>query len=423
MKVHQINNSVYCNNEPVEIESEQAAAKAIMHNNPATQALNGLARDSVSFKGGNISASKRFWLFFRKLSDYMKEPSEMTNAQIAAIGTGGIAPFAIMCSPSKKTKTEEDKKAAREKKFFQAVRQPVSALLAFGFQVPTTIGIAAGLNHLAYEKKLKFFDDEILGQLIPSKKYLKKQAKKVLNGKADEKLLGEWQAEVSIPKKFNELKTELIEQLKQDYEEVGIEVSQDKLEKLAEKKKKKNAFIIDKMVASKRKRLIDAKISELSIGNVKIEDADLVTSDYQNLAKLRHKEEFKKLRQEANLSWFDKFIMSIGISNGKISKLDKAEKALAKEKGLEILRAESPEIFKNKMSKLRKFVENKDAAAQKLYGNKIFWLTLVTNLFMVAVSCIALNWLHPKFAEFVDGIKMAKAEKEASQQKKVEVAA
>ena len=147
--------------------------------------------DSVSFKGKPGGFGKRFWFLFRRLSNYMKEPSEMTNALIAAIGTGAIAPFAIMCSPAKKTDNAQDKKAEREKKAFQALRQPVSAALAFGFQVPTTIGIAALFNHGAYEKHWKIFRDageEGLQNLIPDKKYLAKQAKKALGDNSSEEI-------------------------------------------------------------------------------------------------------------------------------------------------------------------------------------------------------------------------------------------
>ena len=70
---------------------------------------------------------------------------------------------------------------------------------------------------------------------------------------------------------------------------------------------------------------------------------------------------------------------------------------------------------------MKKFIENRIGKSQKLYGNKIFWLTLGTNLIMVAISCVALNWLHPKFAAFVDKIK--NKGKENSDDKKVEVKA
>ena len=173
MKVNSINNNVYqTSHNNANVAGERAALTR--GNKSSLKETSG----SVAFRGGESTLSKRAWFMFRKLSDYMKSPSEMTNAEIAFIGTGGIAPFAIMCSPRKKDViTEEDKKKDREKKWFQAMRQPVSALLAFGFQVPTTIGIAMGFNHLAYNKQLKFFNDETLGTLIPDEKYLTKQIK------------------------------------------------------------------------------------------------------------------------------------------------------------------------------------------------------------------------------------------------------
>ena len=384
---------------------------------------------SVAFKG-NGEFSKKAWLMFRKLSNYMKEPSEMTNAEIAFIGTGAIAPFAIMCSPKKKdVVTEEDKKHDKEKKMFQALRQPVSALLAFGFQVPTTIGIAMGFNHLAYNKNLKFFNDETLGTLIPDKKYLKKQAASVLKGHANPELQSKW-SEVLAKVHANEdtYMQELKEIKRREYDEVKMQVSDEKLEKLVNKKRTKNKFFAEKMADLMHDKLFDEKVQQLSNKNFEIKDLDLVTEEYQNLAKQRYQGEFAKLKQDAKLNVFDKFISLIGISNKKLSNLSNAEKDLAKEKGLELIKQDIankkiPDVLKDSKAKLRNFIENKDIKAQKLYSNKIFWLTLVTNLFMVGISCVALNWLHPKFADFVDKIKERRQADKIQSNTKVEVEA
>ena len=383
------------------------------------------SQNKICFKG---NLKQKAWLLFRKLSNYMKEPSEMTNAEIAAIGTGAIAPFAIMCSPKKKNKnaTDEDKKVEREKKFFQALRQPVSAFLAFAFQVPTTIGIAMGLNHLAYKKHMDIFKDKILGDLIPDKKYLKNQAKAVLKNVASTKTKEDWAEELKVIADKDAMKKELMQQLKQDYEEVGMTISDKELERLAEKKNKKTNFLAEKMADAKHKHYIDDKVKELSSKDIKITDLDLVTEDYQNLAKERYKTDFKELKNKHKLSWFDTFIKSMGISNKRIGALNDAEKALAQEKGLEIIKQEVknkklPDVFNDKTARLRKFIENRNVKAQKLYSNKIFWITLLTNLFMVAISCVALNWLHPKFADGVDKIKQHRAEKNSA--KKAEVVA
>ena len=384
---------------------------------------------SVAFKG-NGEFSKKAWLMFRKLSNYMKEPSEMTNAEIAFIGTGAIAPFAIMCSPKKKdVVTEEDKKHDKEKKMFQALRQPVSALLAFGFQVPTTIGIAMGFNHLAYNKQLKFFNDETIGTLIPDKNYLKKQAASVLKGHANPELQSKW-SEVLAKVHANEdtYMQELKEIKRREYDEVKMQVSDEKLEKLVNKKRTKNKFFAEKMADLMHDKLFDEKVQQLSNKNFEIKDLDLVTEEYQNLAKQRYQGEFAKLKQDAKLNVFDKFISLIGISNKKLSNLSNAEKDLAKEKGLELIKQDIankkiPDVLKDSKAKLRNFIENKDIKAQKLYSNKIFWLTLVTNLFMVGISCVALNWLHPKFADFVDKIKERRQADKIQSNTKVEVEA
>ena len=377
---------------------------------------------AVSF-GSHLSLSKKMLLKFRNLSEYMQEASEMTNALIAMIGTGVIAPFAIMCSPNKKcNKSPEDKKVDREKKFFQAIRQPISAFLAFAFQVPTTVGVAMGFNHLAYKKHLKIFDDETLGTLIPNKKYLKSQAKKALREDASPRLKAEWAEELKKVKDENAVTTELMERIRQDYRDVNVNISEEELRKLAADPKRRANFIVEKMAKDKHERLIDAKVQQLSAKNLEIKDLDIVTEKYQKLAKEeRFKADFEQLRKNANLSPLDKFLKAMGFSNKKLSALEKEEKALAKEKGLILMKEDVPEFFADGVSKLRKFVKNKDKAAQKLYANKIFWLSLVTNLFMVAISCTALNWLHPKFADFIDSIRGKRPHPKTSDNKKAEV--
>ena len=381
-------------------------------------------QNSVSF-GSHLSLSKKMLLKFRNLSDYMQEASEMTNALIAMIGTGVIAPFAIMCSPNKKcSKSSNDKKVEREKKFFQAIRQPISAFLAFAFQVPTTIGIAMGFNHLAYNKHLKLFDDETLGHLIPNKKYLKSQAKKALKEGASPQLKAEWSEELKIAQDERQITEGLIERIRQDYKDVNVEISEEELRKLAADPKRRRDFILERMAKAKHERFIDEKTKELAARNLVIKDSDLVTDKYQKLAKDKYKAEFSQLKKNANLSFFDRFLQMMGFSNKKLDKLAKAEKELAKEKGLILMKQDLPEVFSKSMERLRKFVKNKDKASQKLYANKIFWLSLVTNLFMVAISCTALNWLHPKFAEFIDKIRDKKnADNQPSEKTKVEVKA
>lgn len=414
IKVQEINNNYrsYRNFADSSDEKSENTAKSV-------QKLPSKGYDSVSFKK---KGGKRFWLIFRQLSDYMKEPSEMTNAIVAAVGTGGIAPIAIMCSPGKKTTNAEDKKKERGKKAFQAARQPVSAALAFGFQVPTTIGIAKGLNTLAYEQHKPFFNDEVLGTLIPDKKYLKKQAKNVLKGRANQKVKDSWKQELEgIKNDAALLQNEFTEKLKEDYTEVNMNISENRIKAASKNTKKKNKFLAEKMADAKHKRLLSEKVDELIGKNFEIKDLDLVTEGYQDLAKLRHKADFDKLRADAKLSPLDNFIDSMGFKNKKLRKLEEAEKKLAKDKGLELLKKDVPDAFKDGKTRLKYFVENRNVKAQKLYANKIFWLTLVTNLFMVAISCIALNWIHPKFARAVEGIKQKHDEKK--EQKKVEVSA
>ena len=100
MKVESVNNIVY--QSPEDATTSKQTHVAAFKTNTIKQ--NVTSQNSIAFKG---NFKKRFLLMFRDLSDYMKEPSEMTNALIAFIGTGAIAPFAIMLSPKKKGTKEE----------------------------------------------------------------------------------------------------------------------------------------------------------------------------------------------------------------------------------------------------------------------------------------------------------------------------
>lgn len=419
MEVQKINSRVYAQPPHSDSSNESNTVSSI------SNSING--NNSVSFKGGKPDFTKRFMRIFRELSNVMKDPSEMTNTLIATIGTGIIAPFAILCSPSKKNENVQDKKQAKEKKKFQALRQPVSAVLAFVFQLPAIIGIKAAFDHMAYKKQLPIFNDADLNTLVPSKKYLTEQAEKALKENASQSIKDNWSEELKLIKdKEAELNEEFKKFLAENDREVGIDISDSELEKLAENsKRKKRKFLSEKMASAKREKLMLEKIEELKAKKTfDIKDLDLVSEEYMDLARLRNKEEFAKLRNDANLSVFDKFVESMGLSNRKLKKYKEAEEALAKERGLTIMKNEESTVFTDVAKRFERFIKNKDVKAQEIYSNKVFWFTLLTNLGMVAISCIALNWLHPKFADFVENRKARKNGNDSQQNdKKVEVRA
>ncbi len=341
---------------------------------------------NVSFQGG-ANLSNRGWFFLRRLSEQMKEASEITNALIAAIGTGIIAPLIIMVSPGKGDKEDNDKK------FFQAIRQPLSAGLALSFQVPMTMAINKYINKLAYEKKIPLFNDEVLGSLIPDKKFLKKQI--------TPQELQEWESKFEeIRPDGTSLKQELEEQIRNKYSEVGLEVKDDALAK--EVKKDKTKFLKDKIVETKRKELLNAKYEELKGKNFDIKDKDLVTDDYRNLAIEQKKDIYKNIEKNKKLSVWDKFTRTLGFSTKKVKELEKEQKDWATKEGLEIIKEKEPNLISDPIERVKKYIENQDVRAQKIFGNKKFWLSLFVNLFMVTASCYALNWAHPRLKELID---------------------
>ncbi|MBQ8168648.1 hypothetical protein IJZ97_04440 [bacterium] len=388
--------------------ASNSRSSAPLKRQKATNFVKSTAANSVSFQGASGQLSKKSWLFLRNLSESMRNVSEITNAVIAAIGTGIIAPAIILVSPGKGDKEDKDKK------FLQAIRQPLSALLALFFQVPATMGINKLINHFAYEKKAKFFDDKTLGALIPDKPYIynnitKKELEARLN-KFEDATNGK------------SLKQRLEDKIRKDHEEVGLSISDDDLAKRVNKNKKE--FVKRQIVEEKYSKLIDEKVAELQASgkDFKIQDTDLVTDDYKQLAIHRNKQAYKELAEKENLSIFDKIAQNLGLSTKKTKALEKAQKEFATSKGLELMKEDNMAIFSDPKAKLKQFVENHQKTAKKAFGNKKFFISLFVNLFMVTASCYALNWAHPRLKELIDKVKANKAEQQQpANDQKVEV--
>ena len=375
--------------------------------NSIRPAQNSIPQGSVSFQGAGNTLAKRGMFAFRNLSDYMSDVSEITNAVIAAIGTGIIAPAIILVSPGKGDKEDKDKK------FFQAIRQPLSAGLALAFQVPMTVFIMRFIDSLSYKYKLGIFKDDELGDLIPDKKYLKKSIT------AEE--FSKMEAEFDDTSNGKSLRQQLEEEIQSKYKEGRIELSEEQLQREVEKRKTK--FIKEKIVDNKRKKLIEAKATEIQNKHPKINDIDLVNEDYKNRVIEQMKPQYEAIEKNFKLSWFDKTIRVMGFSNKKIKELEDAQKKFTEDEGLKILKAKNPGLFNDYRQKIVKYVENKDKAAQKLFKGKKFWLSLFVNIFMVSASCYALNWAHPRLKEQIDKARHKEVSntQQLSYDKKVEV--
>lgn len=366
-----------------------------------------VSHDSVSFTGAGSKVAEKSWPWLRGLADSMADVTEITNALIAAIGTGIIAPIVILGSPGKGDKEDKDKK------FLQAIRQPLSAVLQLSFQVPATLAITNAINKSAYEGGR--FKDEFLGQLIPDKGYLAKQVTK----EEIQNLANEFNAPDSA------LKKELEAQIREDLEKSGESITDAEFAKRVEKKKEK--FLKDKIVSQKRDILLDAKVKELQAkGNLpEIKDIDLVTKDYQEAA-VKYKDfvaEYKNIEAKADLTWFDKFARTMGFDTKRVKALKAEQEVFAKERGLELLKKDLGEKLSDEAVRLRKYIENREVKAQKVFAGKKFWLSLLVNLFMVSASCYALNWVHPRFNELINKIKNRNADTQTPDNKKVEVEA
>lgn len=401
----------------IQNNSRNIASNIQPKNRNVSRQLPDSAHTNVSFQGRTNEFTKHGWYALRSISDKMQNASEITNALIQAIGTGIIAPLIILVSPGKGDKEDNDKK------FFQAIRQPLSAGLALAFQLPATMAVNRFINNLAYEKRIKLFKDDKLGNLIHDKKYLKKRVT------AEE--INEFASKFEEIVNGKSLRQELEDKIRNAHEEVGLKISDEKLAKLVEKEK--HNFLKDKVVEKKHERLLAEKMVELKENNfdVKtIKETELVTDKYKDIAILRNERAYAELEKKANLSFFDKLARLLGLSTSNVKKLEDAQKKFATETGLQILKEEefkkpdSDNLFRNAEAKLKRFIENQDAKSQKFFGNKKFWLSLFVNLFMVTASCYALNWAHPRFKELIDKHKANNNEQpQPVENKKVEVEA
>ena len=84
-----------------------------------------------------------------------------------------------------------------------------------------------------------------------------------------------------------------------------------------------------------------------------------------------------------------------------LEKLKEEQKTFKKNKGLELLLKDKPGIRTSKEERLKTFLESHQKEADKYFGNKKFFISLVVNLFMVTASCFALNLFAPTTAPIV----------------------
>ena len=359
---------------------------------------------NLSFKG----IGDEFWRGYKKLANYMKSSSEVVNASVDAFGTGVIATAIIPISPGKGDKEDKDKKR------LQAFRQPISALLKLAFQVPVTILVWKGVDKLAYEKKIKMFKDDVIGDLIPSCRYIEKN----LTTEEINNLVTQYDQENST------LREKHINEIKEAYISEGKNITNEELEK--ELQKGKDSFIRQECAKAKKEELI--RNLQINVSNIKDEDlisdsvqkyVENAETDYAKRAREAIKERLEEAKKEADLKWYEK----LGIKTDKVKAYkDKCNK-IKNEEYLTCLRNSNPNLFSDPDARIKWYKENKVAEAQRRYSGKKFWISLAVNLVMSAASCYALNWLHPRIMELVDKNRNKKDGQNQNIAKKVEVKA
>ena len=429
MQINGISDSNYQSSSPLHQISEQK--KEVLNWNIQNAQTNPNA--SVQFRGGS-DFSKRAWYTFKQLSGFFKESDEIVSQIIQFFGTAAIAPFAILVSPTRGEARKLPKEEQKEKKRFQALRQPISAFIAISLTFQLTKITKKIMNTLAFEKHSKLFNDKELelngkkvdfGQLITSKSYLtKKVDQQLCKGELTEEAISKidgFTGKIDLAaakEEFKELK-------RKDLADSGIKLTEEELEKLASKKRPFRKFVSEKIAADMYNKEILAKVEECrnkpEFQN--IEDIQLVTDKYKKLMKNDYSEEFRKLKKDSKISVLDELVESWGVKTKKMQAFRNAEDKLATEKALAYLKEAEPELFTDSSKKLKNYVENLNAKAQSVFKRKTDLYSMVVSMAGMAVSCLILNWVHPKFAKFVDNLRDKRNESKSAQNQKVEVAA
>ncbi len=118
---------------------------------------NTLSANQVSF--GGIISPKAKTTVLRWIATISEKSAEFAgenwNIIITALGTGIVAPLMIAKNPLAK---DNDK----ESKYYMALRQPISAILAVVAQLGTCIGIGRYIQNMAQNGELKNFDLTVL---------------------------------------------------------------------------------------------------------------------------------------------------------------------------------------------------------------------------------------------------------------------
>lgn len=196
-------------------------------------------QNQINFKrnGGSVSDmitdSLKAKKVLKKLKDLEWLKGETGGILITAIGTGLVAPFPIAFNPFVKAKegaTKEEKREVQNTKYYTAMRQPISAVLAVLFQLGLLTPIDRGFDALINNEKFsKHFRPSLDHSQYNTKSFVERRVVKNLKESGEKKptILDAFKVGW---KKYRENK-ENYEQLVKDRVEVA---RNNQLEKIAE---------------------------------------------------------------------------------------------------------------------------------------------------------------------------------------------
>ena len=332
----------------------------------------------------------------RALTYLGQNDGEILNTLVTAVGTAVVAPIFIAGNPFSK----EDK----ETKWYSAMRQPISAVIAMAMQLSVN---KVFNNFMAQQASTGGFGALADLRAMPKANYLKR----VIKLEHPEFTKDEIKAEVEVrqnlaEKKMTALLRKEMKDKKIDLKELlDVDAIKDAKKEIGEELKEKYKSELAGKKDKQVKKFLEEKITQ----NMAEERA------LQNIEKSINKEatikwEIRRLAQ--NHASVDEAIEAIKkasdpkikeVSENIIERLENIktyEKSTNAKKAFESvtnLGKNFDEVLHN--VKVKKLLRARTADAAKIFANANKWAGIVVSLVTLPISCGLLNWAYPRLME------------------------
>ena len=346
----------------------------------------------------NEEIAKKSDFVSRALTYLGQNDGEILNTLVTAVGTAIVAPIFIAGNPFSK----EDK----ETKWYSAMRQPISAIIAMVMQLSVN---NAFNKFMAQQASTNGFGALADLRAMPKANYLKR----IIKLEHPEFTKEEIKAEVEVRQTLAEKK--MVAKLRQEMKGKNVSIKElvdaDALNDARKNISKELKEKYKSEIAGKRTKAADKFINE------KITQEMLENRAMQNIEKAVTQEatikwEIRKLAQ--NFTSIDEAIESVkkatdpNIKEVEKNIIERLENIKTYEKSKGITKAfESvtnlgknfDEVLHN--VKVKKLLRARTADAAKTFANANKWAGIVVSLVTLPFSCGLLNWAYPRVMEKV----------------------